>query len=431
MVGKVSQSNQDRFKKAWNAHKGDETKVNTGGELPEIDFGVAQLVSIKIDQYKKGDNAGEYYYLAAATVISPKRAQLPDGSWVDIEGLRTQVGPEPLCDTPNASGKKKTFEDHMAFISNELRKLGLETKNLDINSVDDLKAICKTVADTAPYFKFRTWKGEKQTSGPYAGKEPLLNHDWQGLYKGDVEALGIGSDTGVHDNSAGVGPATSTNGEASHNEPEQQSPDVPFGDKWDDIAVDATSDDDTVSIPAQDTLTKNALKAGKTQEEIDNAEDWAQVAGWIREGNDDGSSTGSGVDYDALGDAADEEFEATGEGDKCAEVRALAEPLGIDPDTFSTWREVTDEIKVQSDDNDGDNGELVPEVGSPYPYKAMVMDTKTKKLVRAKKATDHEVIAVQAEARTVHLKDLTTQKVVNDPKTKKPLAVSWDELTTE
>jgi hypothetical protein len=38
----------------------------------------------------------------------------------------------------------------------------------------------KTLVDEAPFFRFRTWKGEPATSGPYKGKDPQVQHVWEG-----------------------------------------------------------------------------------------------------------------------------------------------------------------------------------------------------------------------------------------------------------
>ena len=74
-----------KLKHAVETHKSDETKFAGGGaNLPAgIEMGIAQLVMCKIGQYEKGDNTGEYYFMAQGIVVSPK---VHDG--IPIEGLR-------------------------------------------------------------------------------------------------------------------------------------------------------------------------------------------------------------------------------------------------------------------------------------------------------------------------------------------------------
>ena len=78
-VGKKGQS-------AIAAHVADETTFYTGGNLPEgIDAGIAELIDCRFDTYKKGDNEGEYFFLAAGIVKEPATI-----GRILIRGLRTQ-----------------------------------------------------------------------------------------------------------------------------------------------------------------------------------------------------------------------------------------------------------------------------------------------------------------------------------------------------
>lgn len=160
-------------RKAVQEHRKDETVLDTGGDLPAgISGGVARLVMCKFDTYKEGDNKGKPYFMAAGVVVSPKEF---DGQI--IEGLRTQIGPEPLCDTPKSQGKRKTVGDRIAWVLNELRKLGVETEGVEI---DDLDSIVEQLQEDGPHFRFRTWKGKATKQYP----DPRTQHVWNGLAEG-------------------------------------------------------------------------------------------------------------------------------------------------------------------------------------------------------------------------------------------------------
>lgn len=161
-----------RLQKAHQAHAADETDYGNLGDLPAgISGGVAQLTDARLDKYKDGTSlAGQWYFYAAGVVVTPKEFE-----GQRTEGMRTSII-EPLCDTPSRS--RKTLEDHMGWVYNELRKLGLDTRHIDPNNLEKEIAALKLAA---PYFRFRTWKGQVQTTGPYAGKDPRVNHDWNGI----------------------------------------------------------------------------------------------------------------------------------------------------------------------------------------------------------------------------------------------------------
>jgi len=156
---------------AFEAHKADETNYGSGGSLPAgIEGGVAQLVDCKFDTFKKGDNEGEYYFYAAGIVKEPKvHDRLP------VEGLRTSIM-EPVCDTPTRS--RPDVDAHLDWIMNQLRMLGVSTEEL---SFDDLEDVVAALKEEQPHFRFRTWVGDKQTTGPFAGREPRVNEVWMGI----------------------------------------------------------------------------------------------------------------------------------------------------------------------------------------------------------------------------------------------------------
>jgi hypothetical protein len=154
----------NKLDQAVEAHKNDEVKLPGGGSLPEgIENGIARLVDCRFSQYKEGDNKGEWFFLAAGVMVEPKYL----GN-IPIEGMRTQIM-EPIMETPNRS--RKTVEEHIAWVMNEMRKLGMDTTNL---SGDQLEAAAEALKEAQPYFMLRTWKGEATEQFP----NPRVNETW-------------------------------------------------------------------------------------------------------------------------------------------------------------------------------------------------------------------------------------------------------------
>ncbi len=253
--------------KSHEAHKADETKFGAGGDLPAgIEGGVAQLVSCKFGQYKDGDNKGEYFFMAAGIVKEPKVVE-----GMRIEGLRTQIGPEPMCDTPKATGKRKTFDDHYAWVLNELRKLGINTSEV---SGENIEEVAKALEESKPHFRFRTWKGRKNETGPYKDREPRVQHEWRGLAE-YVEGEG-GAESGVVDETAA--------------ESETQT-DTPAEDEVVDYAALGEAADAGDSEAAEK-VQQAALDAGVNQGDIDSAANWVAVAQLIESGSGGDEGTG-------------------------------------------------------------------------------------------------------------------------------------------
>jgi hypothetical protein len=160
---------------AFNKHKGDETEYGNFGELPPgIDGGVAQLVDCRVLEIKEGkQNAGELMFFARGVVVEPEEVEDPrTGLVVRIKNRNTTIS-EPLFHTPGRA--RETFEDHMAHVLNQLRKLGLSTE--DIAATDEeFNAQLATLKESAPFFRFGTWMGPKNDQYP----NPRVNHRWEG-----------------------------------------------------------------------------------------------------------------------------------------------------------------------------------------------------------------------------------------------------------
>lgn len=175
-----------KLSKAVDTHKGDETSFGSGGDLPAgIEGGIAQLVDCRFSQYKTGDNKGEFFFLAAGIVISPTEH---DG--IPIQGLRAQIM-EPICDVPNSDRKRKTVDDQVEWILNELRKLGADTAEA---TEDDLETLAAALKEDEPYFRLRTWKGDPTEQYP----NPRVNIEFRGScdYVPDEEGNTVSDATG-------------------------------------------------------------------------------------------------------------------------------------------------------------------------------------------------------------------------------------------
>lgn len=193
--------NGAKLGKAVAATKDNETKYSAGGSLPPFENGIAQLVECKLDQYKTGASKGEYYFLAAGIMKLPKKT----AEGIPIEGQRIQIM-EPLCETPTKS--RKTFQDHVDWVLNEFRKLGVDTSSM-ADDGSDFEATCEALKSEMPHFRCRAWKGAPATEGKYKGKEPLTNYVFEGAVdftEGDEESP-VDDATGGDDAPADEAPA--------------------------------------------------------------------------------------------------------------------------------------------------------------------------------------------------------------------------------
>ena len=318
-----------KMKQAFNTHKSDETELSNFGELPpKIEAGIAQLVLCKFGVFESGDNKGQPYFMAQGIVLSPREAQTYDDEGkpmgkVVIEGLRTRIGPEPLCDTPDRQGEKarRTTEDHLAWTLNELRKLGLDTDNLDYS---ELESAVQMLEEAQPTFRFRTWRGKPTEAYP----DPKVNHMWNGIVdftppsdssSGDVvdtsgeeeveeakpsaksktgsKAAATSTTNGktkaaapvpvktaakASPGKAGTKPATKA--KQPEPEPEEELVDDMVEFSNEDLVQIATDEGDENQAKAQNALEARAIAAGLTKEFVDGAKSWEEVVAAIEEG---------------------------------------------------------------------------------------------------------------------------------------------------
>lgn len=271
----------DRGRKAHEAHKADETQFDQFSELPPgIEGGIAQLDECKFDRYKKGKNAGQWYFSARGTVKFPKVHVDANQQEIPVFGKHTSIM-EPLYDTPDRS--RKTIDDHLDWIYNELRKLGVDTANMQF---EELEATAKALIEAAPHFKFRTWKGEATKEFPNLRTQA----NWNGVCEFDDTAdPAAGVQESGRPPSGGGGTTTSA---ASGGEDEIAN-----------LVAAATDNDDSA---AQEKLKQMAKKAGASEQAIKEAQTWADVAAMIGGSDEQGASTGGG-DTPPEGDSPPEE----------------------------------------------------------------------------------------------------------------------------
>lgn len=400
---------------AVEGHKNDETVFQGGGDLPAgIENGIAQLVECKFDIVKEGDNKGEYYFYAGGVVVTPKSIMTDEGEF-PIEGMRTSIT-EPLYDTPSRS--RKTVDDHLAWILNELRKLGVDTSEV---SLDNLEATAAAVKESGTTFRFRTWKGEATEQYP----NPRVNHQWAGAV--DYE---MSSEDDVQEEVAAAPKTTKTTGKATTAKANQglDSEAADNGDEDAQRAIAAAArelgiDPEDASFAdwaAVHVAVEEAKLAPASEEESDlgalaDAGDEAAVATLNEQ------CEAAGIDPNAYAtwvdvvsalaesgavEATEEVFEDVhdleglgaladgGDEDAAAKLNEACEAAGVDPNAYASWADVEEVLKAAPGSGEQ---EIVPQVGEIYMYQ----DPKNPKA----KPVECEVTAVNETASTVDLKN--------------------------
>lgn len=259
----------DRLAKAHEQNKTNEVVFDGFGDLPAGMSGIAQLSDCRFLQIAQGkDNAGEYMFFARGIVMEPEEFTDDKGNTHRVAGLGTMIS-EPLFDTPKRS--RQSINEHVAWIYNELGKLGVNMQNVQLK---DLEGVVAALKQGKPFFRFRTWIGEPSAEYP----NPRVNHVWNGVC--DYEP-GASETAGVADNSA---PASSTNGTATKNGAHAPTTTTAAPTRTADPGPDiealvtaAKADDDA----AQDKLIALAIAAGHSEDDVRTADTWDIVAGMI------------------------------------------------------------------------------------------------------------------------------------------------------
>jgi hypothetical protein len=374
-----------RLDQAVKAHANDETEYGFQQLPAGIRNGVAKLTKCYFDQYKTGDNKGEYYLRCEGVVVAPIMHRLPDGSEIRVAGGTTSIM-RPACET-KYGGKVITFEENIADVMNEFRKLGADTSS----AVDgaSLETIASALASTAQsdhpiYFKFETTARVAQKDVPE-----------KNIKKGDILP-------GIFENwygSKGLEDYKPTDIVASHTN--------------DNSGGSVSVSSPSVEMNGHTTTQTPAVES--TTDEVPSAEY-----------TDQGST--NAADIDALVEKAE-----NSDTDAQNELNNLAQKLEVFDQTkdLATWAEAGEVIKAALSHSPSEPEpeaepepveepeDKTPAVGNTYKYKPM-MKGPGNKMVQSKKAVDVEVLKVYPKNRTADLKNLVDGKPIK--------GVSWDSL---
>lgn len=244
-------------------HAGEKTKLEDNSRLPEgIEGGIAQLVDCKIGEFKEGKLKGQPFFMAQGVVHAP---EYHNGQ--KVRGKRTSVI-EPMCPTPERA-TRKTFDDHYDWLMKFLRAFGVNTEKV---TPAGLEGTLELLKKSKPFFSFRTWKGQKQTTGPYAGKEPQVNETWG--ERCDAPEVGGSAEAAAAATTDDSGPADAADEDAA------AGPAGEYSDQMDlsTLVETASNDDDPGQADAQARLKELAMAAGHDEATVDAADDWQAVA---------------------------------------------------------------------------------------------------------------------------------------------------------
>ncbi len=204
-----------------------------------------------------------------------------------VEGLRTSIM-EPLCDTPQSKARP-TSDDHVAWVLNMLRLLGIDTNSCD--TPEELDAAIDALKAQGPMVKFRSWKGQATTQYP----NPRVNETWEGI----VEDYEEGDDAG--------GPVKDETGDeevaADEEVVEEEVVEEEEGDDELTALVRSAEQDDE---KAQAKLEGMAIKAGFKKAVVTAADSWEAVAEMVRskqEGGEEAEEAAEEAWEPSVGDA--------------------------------------------------------------------------------------------------------------------------------
>lgn len=261
LLGKLA----GRLGSIMDANKGKPPEIGNAKLPGGIEGGIARVTEVKIGEYKEGDFKGEKFFYMSAVVVEPKQFK-----GQTVAGMTTKIGPEALCDTLLKEGKRKTLNDHFAYMRNHLLILGL---NIDGYTGTDEERYAKLLAGMealkksgpnggGPYTRFRTSKLPAQniaqrsdgkwvleqdgkivegkswptkeaaiTANKFAGtpevpKEPKVYEEWNGVVDGYKENIDptAGVEEGIYQPAgpSGQNTAPKTNGQPPSKKPPVQ-----------------------------------------------------------------------------------------------------------------------------------------------------------------------------------------------------------------
>ena len=391
------------FNKAIKKHAKDDTTYGLIRLPGGINNGIARLQAIEWGTAQNGNNKGQPFCRLAGVVDTPKTIATVDGVQ-QVAGLQTSIL-IMLCDTKSSDGKATTYEENMARLLNELRRIGGPEYTESAESVEDLEELCKELVEQKPFFRFSTElskpqidpKTKKPKVNPTTGKayEPRVFENWHGS-KGleDYSPASANPEEGVvEETEEETTPKTSpkSGGKPPSNKPPVEvEDDEPEFQDLDSLAKKAQKGD----AKAEAQLREYATKAGIPEEDVDNAKKWAEVVEMIRNAGDE--------EAEEEAEEAEEEEEAKEEAEETEEEESE--------------EEAEEEEEEEEEEEAEEEGPEPPTKGDVVMFKPV--DPKTKKA--AKTPAECEVVAVDKKSQTVTLKNLETKKQY--------LGVKWDKL---
>lgn len=163
-----------KVKQSVSKHRKDATNYGNMNLPAGIQSGVAKIVECKFEEIPKGKRyEGEYRFVVSGVVKEPKSHE-----GQVVAGLRISKF-IPVCDQVNRAGEVyATLDDQVSTIMNEMRKLGIDTADMDAEDLEDTAAVIK---EEGNLFKFSTVANKASNGNTY------INEYWNGLYDGDLE----------------------------------------------------------------------------------------------------------------------------------------------------------------------------------------------------------------------------------------------------
>lgn len=364
------------------SHADDETTYGFIALPAGITNGIAQLQQAYFEQYKEGDNKGEYYFRASGVVIEPTAPVPTKTGPMIVTNLTTSIM-VPFCET-RYGGKVTPMEDNISRIMLEMRRLG-GPEYTNGATVDDLEDLAAGLEELAPIFKFSTTVRIAQKDVPE--KNVKKGDVLEGCFENWHGCQGLEDYEPPAPKQAKVksGGAAASEVKASANGSKDKQSDSGRGGK-----PAAAGKSPTNRLPKQETPPKE--EAPPPPDDDDD------------QGQDDGE-----VDLDALAaDAADQDSE-TQEASGDALIQAAVD-AGLDEEwarnEAKSWEEVVEAIREKQNENgDGDpdpdaDQVQIPKVGEEMGY--CPVNPKTKKPVTT--PVKCEIVKVDEKNETVDLK---------------------------
>ncbi len=332
-----------------------------------IEGGIAQLKRIWLGEFKEGPNKGKLFFMAMGTIFEPVAH-----NGTPVRGLMTQIGPEALCNTPNTLSKRKTFEDHWAWMLNQIRILDPGAADVDF---DNIELALEALQETQPFFRFRTAQMPATKTNP----NPKIWQQWNGVceYTPGAEMNNgamVDRSAVVPDISNGKEVSSEANGqETTEKEGEESQEQFSEFDDLNSLAEAADNEDDDRAV---DKLTELALQAGVTKKQISTVKTWAEVVAMIE------SATTS------------EEEEG-----------GVVQESPVEEEQESPEEETQEEESEPTPPPKPAKKVFVPKVDG------VVLYSPKDKSGKILKATECEVLSVDAKVKTVSLKNLENTKL--------------------